>query len=191
MSGSLSKKVMVLNKHWHPIRIVSVERAIKTAVRERAAILDEDTFNPCTWDEWCLLEDVEKTGIRTTSGYIRLPLVIILNTYDKVPAHKVRPSRKNVWVRDKGTCQYSGRKLSLKDATVDHVIPSSKGGGNDWCNLALCDPVINRKKGNKTNAQAGLTLKRKPVAPKWNAMYTGLPVEIPPFWLNFLPDLKT
>lgn len=191
MSGSLNKKVLVLNKHWAPIRLISVERAIKTVVRERAEFLDEETFNPHKWDDWCMLTADATTGIKTSSGYVKLPYIVILLSYDKIPAHKVRVSRNNVYVRDKGECQYTGKKLKPKEATIDHIVPTSKGGNNDWNNIVLCSPEINRKKGNRMLEDIGLKLRKKPTAPKWSALYTGMPQEIPPCWLQFLPELRT
>lgn len=189
MSGSLNKDVLVLNKHWSPIRIVSVERAIKAVCRERAEILDEIDYNPHKWGTWCELKADPATGIKTTSGYIRLPEIIVLTSYDKIPNYKVRVSRKNVWARDNGECQYTGRKLSFNDATLDHVIPSSRGGSNDFDNLVTCASDVNLKKGNRTPEEAGLKLRRKPKAPKFSPIYTRVPKNPPKSWFQFLPEL--
>lgn len=56
--------------------------------------------------------------------------------------------KKKVLHKSKGVCAHCGKKLTLEDMTVDHVIPLSKGGGNDLKNLvALCEKC-NKDKSN-------------------------------------------
>jgi 5-methylcytosine-specific restriction endonuclease McrA len=72
----------------------------------------------------------------------------------------------NVWVRDGGICQYTGKKLSKNEGNIDHIIPISRGGKTDWNNCVLSSKKINAHKANKTPEEAGLSLIKPPVIPK-------------------------
>jgi 5-methylcytosine-specific restriction endonuclease McrA len=85
--------------------------------------------------------------------YIRIP-------FARIMSHK--PSRNLIHKRDNYTCQYCKCKENL---TVDHVIPASRGGGNDWSNLVSCCTLCNAKKGNRTPREAGMCLLREPKPP--------------------------
>jgi 5-methylcytosine-specific restriction endonuclease McrA len=86
-------------------------------------------------------------------NYIRIP-------FTKIMSH--RPSRNMIHKRDQHICQYCGAKENL---TVDHVLPSSRGGRDEWENLVCCCTSCNMKKGNKTPEEAGMKLKKQPKAP--------------------------
>jgi 5-methylcytosine-specific restriction endonuclease McrA len=85
--------------------------------------------------------------------YIRLP-------YTKIMSHK--PSRNLIHKRDNHTCQYCGEKENL---TIDHILPSSRGGIDSWENLVCCCTSCNTKKGNKTPEEAGMRLIKQPKPP--------------------------
>lgn len=49
--------------------------------------------------------------------------------------------RTKVIERDKSTCQHCGRRLKINECQVDHIVPQSIGGGNDFSNLVCsCKP---------------------------------------------------
>ena len=85
--------------------------------------------------------------------YIRLP-------YTKIMSHK--PSRNLIHKRDNHTCQYCGEKENL---TIDHILPSSRGGIDSWENLVCCCTSCNTKKGNKTPGEVGMRLIKQPKPP--------------------------
>jgi len=95
---------------------------------------------------------------------IRVPTIIASSKYAEIPVKTFRPTKNNIWIRDKGICQYSGKKLKPEEANIDHPFPKSRGGPNTWENMVLCHKDINSKKGNKTPEEAGLKLIRKPKA---------------------------
>jgi 5-methylcytosine-specific restriction endonuclease McrA len=71
-------------------------------------------------------------------------------------------NRREVLRRDKHACQYCG---STKHLTLDHVIPTSKGGTHTWDNIVTACETCNNRKGDRTPLQSGMTLRIKPKAP--------------------------
>jgi len=85
--------------------------------------------------------------------YIRIP-------FTKIMSHK--PSRNLIHKRDGYKCSYCN---STENLTVDHVIPKSRNGGDDWYNLVSCCSSCNAKKGNRTPEEANMPLIRQPKPP--------------------------
>ena len=76
--------------------------------------------------------------------------VIRLIDYVRLPYQKLtqnRPTRNLVMKRDDYKCSYCNAKENL---TIDHIIPSSRGGDNSWGNLTTSCMSCNSKKGNRT-----------------------------------------
>ena len=70
---------------------------------------------------------------------LRVPEVIALQHYDRVPLAAVTFSRRNVAKRDHYTCQYCGAQPGVEELTIDHVNPRSQGGQSSWTNcVAAC-----------------------------------------------------
>lgn len=97
---------------------------------------------------------------------IKVPKIIVLSRFDKIPYKRPKFTTKNIWIRDNGICQYTGKKLTSKCGNIDHIIPKSRGGKTDWTNCVLAHKDINAKKANKTPEESGLQLIRKPYIPK-------------------------
>ena len=98
---------------------------------------------------------------------IRLPRVILLTLFDKLPRKEVKLTRNNVFERDKDTCQYCGNILEREDLNLDHVIPRDRGGKSTWENLVCSCIKCNSRKANRLPHEAHMRLVRKPVRPKW------------------------
>lgn len=98
---------------------------------------------------------------------LHIPAVAMLRSYVSTPRkrnHFGHPSKRNVLIRDKFTCQYCGCRLSMGTGTKDHVMPSSRGGQDTLTNVvAACKPCNNRK-GDRTPAEAGMKLMSTPRA---------------------------
>jgi 5-methylcytosine-specific restriction endonuclease McrA len=121
---------------------------------------------PVTWSEWVKLpirpfDDV----IHTSKLIIRVPTVIMAQNFNKVIHKRPKVTNYAVLERDKMTCQYTGVKLTRKTATVDHILPKSKGGKDTWENMVAAHIDVNLKKGNKLNHEIGLKLLKAPKAP--------------------------
>ena len=95
---------------------------------------------------------------------MRLPSVIRLLEYRRIPHQSRALSRKNILLRDRNTCQYCATVLPSGELTLDHVIPRSRGGSSTWENLVACCHPCNRRKGNQSPMEAGMKLMREPRA---------------------------
>lgn len=92
--------------------------------------------------------------------------VIRLLNYVKIPFSKIvshKPSKSAIYKRDHNKCQYCGSTTRL---TIDHIIPRSKGGGDNYFNLCVACASCNTKKGDKLLEQTGMKLLRPPRAPR-------------------------
>jgi hypothetical protein len=98
---------------------------------------------------------------------MRAPTVLIARNFNKMPVKRFRgkPSKEAIRMRDADIDQYTGLPLKSEDATIDHIIPKSRGGDDTWENLVQTHKDINSKKGNKLNSEIGLRLIRAPKVP--------------------------
>jgi 5-methylcytosine-specific restriction endonuclease McrA len=127
----------------------------------------ENNMAPLAWDAWMKLEIREHDyAIGTAAGPVRIPTIIILKSFNKVPLFRPKFGLKSLWLRDGGVCQYSGKSLNFSDASIDHVMPQSRGGETSWENCVLCERLLNSQKGDKTPTEAGLKLRKTPREPK-------------------------
>lgn len=147
------------------------------------------TMHPVEWSEWLTLP-IRSWDLVIKSQYlsIRVPTVIISKNYTKMPFKyfKGKPSKDAIYNRDQGVCQYSGKKIDKTTATIDHVVPKSRGGEDNWDNMVLCSRDINLKKGNKLNSEIGLNLLRTPFTPQPVPMYALIKEARHIDWNNFL-----
>jgi 5-methylcytosine-specific restriction endonuclease McrA len=161
--------VLILNKHWIPINTTTAKHSLSLMYSENAKglVVENDKISPLDWNEWSnLTVSAEDKKIKTTRGFIKIPTVIVLNEFDKIPRMRVKFTQKNLWERDKFTCQYTGKKLTKTTGNIDHVVPKSQGGKTSWENCVIAHKEINAKKADKTPEQAGLKLLKKPSAPR-------------------------
>jgi len=61
----------------------------------------------------------------------------------------IRKKRGRIYERDNYTCVFCGQKFEVKDLTIDHIMPLSRGGNNQDYNLVTSCQKCNVKKGNK------------------------------------------
>jgi 5-methylcytosine-specific restriction endonuclease McrA len=164
-SGVLNTKVLVLNRSYLPVHITSVRRALSLLYQDIARAVDAQyrTFDFASWADLAAEED----RIGLVNRAIRVPRVILLLAYDRVPRRYVRFSRHNIYARDRSRCQYCGRQFARVELNLDHVVPRSKGGKSTWENVVCSCHRCNRLKGGRTPAEAGMRLIRLPFRPEW------------------------
>lgn len=161
--------VLVLNKNWQAIGVKTPAETFGMLMTDGATALhiSEEGMFPMKWSEWSNqpISDNDFT-INTVKKRYKIPKVIILCKYDKVPKKRPAFSTRNIWIRDKGMCAYTGKKLKPEEGNIDHLIPKSKGGQTTWTNCVLAHRDVNAKKADKTPEEAGLKLLITPTQPK-------------------------
>ena len=178
--------VLKLNKAWQPITQRTVRQAIVDLASEASsdgrvmamdvsyARDDSGAYDlsepiacvPVPWDDWIKLPVRPfDLSIATRSKAIRVPTVIVTGRYAGMPQWRPSPTRRAIFERDGGICQYSGRKVAWKEGNLDHVVPRSRGGPGSFENLVWSDRSINTRKANRSPQEAGLSLIRQPFKP--------------------------
>lgn len=166
----LNSRVLVLNRSYLPIHVTTARRAFSMIFQDLAFVVNEhyETFDFESWRRVRATTGCDVIG--TPSGAIRVPRVIVLSVFDRVPKRHVRYSRANVFTRDKFTCQYCGERPHHSNLNLDHVIPRSLGGRTSWENVVCSCVECNRRKGGRTPEQARLPLSRQPARPRWTPL---------------------
>ncbi|HQO77642.1 MAG TPA: HNH endonuclease [Thermodesulfobacteriota bacterium] len=163
--------VLVLNRSFFPIHVTSGRRAFTLLYQGIARVVDDQfkTFDFESWSHLKILEDHEAIGL--VDRMIMVPKVILLVTYDRMPKGMIRFTRLNIYLRDKGTCQYCGKKFPKTELSLDHVVPRAYGGKSTWENIVCCCSTCNRTKGGRTPQEANMKLLKKPQKPNWTPFY--------------------
>ena len=166
----LNSSVLVLNRSYLPVHVTSARRAFTLLYQGIARVVNEQyqTFDFEEWSQLAVARDAESVG--TPSGRIRIPRVIALVAFDRLPKRHVRFSRINLMARDNFQCQYCGRRPHRAELNLDHVVPRSLGGRSTWENVVTSCVDCNRRKGGRTPRQAHLKLVRKPERPRWTPL---------------------
>lgn len=169
-----SKIVLVLNRNWQAIHTRTPAEAFCQMATEVATaldiLLDEEgvirQMVPTKWEDWQRLPIREGDAVvGTARGPIRVPTVIVVANFAKVPKKRPRLNPRSLWKRDGGRCQYTGRPLASGEGNVDHVFPRSRGGETSWENCVLSSREVNSEKADRTPEEAGLRLLRVPREP--------------------------
>jgi len=148
--GAGMVQVLVLNASYEPLNITTWRRATVLMLKGKAESLEEDSNHKL-------------------SHNTLLPTVIRLRYFVRVPYREMPLTRKNILQRDNNCCQYcgyNGEKLS-----IDHVIPRSRGGSDEWSNVTTACLSCNVIKGNQTPQEAKMPLKRPPYKPISNMSF--------------------
>jgi len=175
----LSAKVLVLNRGFMALRVVSARRAFCMLAREVAEVIDVQdgqylNFDFASWAEIGVLRELfprdEYEWIRTVNLDIPVPRIVRLLGYDRLPRHEVKLNRRNLFARDRNVCQYCGKHFSSAELSIDHVVPRIMGGVDSWTNLVCACISCNARKGGRTPELAHMKLIRKPARPRRNPL---------------------
>jgi 5-methylcytosine-specific restriction endonuclease McrA len=157
--------VLVLNSVYQAVQVTGVRRAFRLFVAGRARAIAPD-FTTYSFENWCNLPPgIDDDVIHTPRRSIRVPRVIQLLHYDRVPRREVRFTRRNIFFRDRNRCQYCGKIFAQRELNLDHVVPLSRGGSSSWENVVCACIACNGRKGNRTPHEAGMILVRTPKRP--------------------------
>ena len=171
----LDHPVLVLNRLWQAVNICSVRRAFNLLLQGHAQVVHADeataepTFGTHDFQSWADLSrrEPEPEMIHGVTLRVRVPRVIVLLIFDRLPKKEVKFTRHNIFERDHNTCQYCGKVFDRRDLNLDHVLPREKGGLTSWENIVCSCIRCNTRKGNRLPHEAGMHLIRKPKRPKW------------------------
>ena len=179
-NSPLEASVLVLNKLFMAVHVISVRRAFCLLCKELAEVVSQENgqFATYNFESWRELSEYrakhfrqeDDDWVRTFNSQIQVPRVIRLVSYEKLPKHTVKFNRRNIFARDNNQCQYCGRRFPTNELSLDHVIPRSQGGKSTWENICCACVNCNVRKGGRTPKQAHMSLVRKPEKPKRSPM---------------------
>ena len=185
----LSRPTLVLNRSWQPVAVSTVSRALVLVWNGSARVVDPTDFQQYDWADWSkLTPGGEEPVIRTCRMQLRVPEVITLVSYDRLPTQQVAFSRRNLFQRDKFTCQYCGDQPGTEELTIDHVVPRSRGGLTTWENCVLACVECNKRKADRTPVESAMHLRSTPKRPRWKPLYAARTV-VPASWSQFVSEM--
>lgn len=201
MTDVMSSRVLVLNKNYSPIGVTTVKDAFVKLFGQIAEVVTVEDGTYCNYDfsSWAEVSELKHEFeellehdevIHTPSLTLVVPRVIRILTYSKIPLHRIKLTRRNVYARDNNTCQYCGKKFKTEDLNLDHVKPKSQGGITAWENIVCSCYKCNGKKGPRTPKEANMKLIRKPRVPRENPslrIHIGSPKYSS--WKSFISDV--
>jgi 5-methylcytosine-specific restriction endonuclease McrA len=165
----LNQRTLVLNRSWVAITTTTVRQALSMVYQGAAKVICADTYQAHDFEAWSeVAAALGEPCIRTVAIRLRVPEIIVLAAYDGFPQRTVAFSRRNLYRRDRFTCQYCGCKPGTEELTIDHVIPRSRGGRSNWQNCVLACVECNKRKSNRLPHEAGIHLRRPPQVPRWS-----------------------
>lgn len=197
MEALLKRPVLVLNRLWQPVHTCSVKRALKLLCLGHAQVVQTEgearyqTHDIGSWVEYSVTERslAADEFIHSVTVALRVPKIIVLAIYDRLPRKEVKFSRQNVFLRDKHTCQYCAKTLPVGKLNLDHVLPKHKGGKMSWENIVTSCVPCNTRKGNRLPREAGMTLLREPREPRWRPLFGFHKLPSEKVWQEFIsPD---
>jgi 5-methylcytosine-specific restriction endonuclease McrA len=197
MAERLNQRVLVLNRLWQAVNIIGVKRAFSLLLLDHAQVVHahEEAIQVLNTGEWITYSvenppKNERDCVHTVRFRLRLPQVILLRHYERVPAKEVKFNRQNLFERDDYRCQYCGKEYPPRELNLDHVIPRMHGGRTSWENVVTSCLRCNAHKANRLPHQAGLHLIRKPGKPKWRPFaYSLAESERVDTWAPFLGEI--
>lgn len=161
-------RTLVLNAGYEPLAVVSFRRALVLVLAGKASVLAADEH-----------------PVQSGTMSLPRPSVILLTRYVKVPYGRSVPvSRRGVLRRDGSVCAYCGRTA----ATIDHVLPRSRGGSDSWENLVACCVRCNNAKGNRTAKEMGWSLRFYPTTPRASTWVLRGTERRHPNWADYLRE---
>lgn len=184
----LQRPTLVLNRNWQPIHVSTVARTLVMLYAGTVRVVDPEDYQTYEWDDWSRMRPRDgEQFVQAVTLRLRAPEVVTLAHFDAMPAVTVSFSRRNVFKRDRYTCQYCGLQPGEDDLTIDHVLPRSQGGVSSWENCVLACLRCNSRKANRLPDQAGMKLRKRPTRPNWKPIYANTTQRIAS-WTRFVSE---
>lgn len=179
----MSRDILVLNKNYYAIHVISYKKAISLMYQGIANAVD-DNYRSYSFEDWkelsaAMKEAPSENGFISSPNFrIAVPDIIVLTKYDRLPRRDVKFTRRNIYEHYKYTCCYCDKTFKTSELNLDHVFPKSRGGKTDWTNIVTSCLQCNSRKADRTPEEAGMALLIKPSRPNWKGARTM--VEFPP-----------
>jgi len=147
-------RCLALNASFEPLTMVPLRRALRLVIDGKAEIVEAERGE----------------HVRSASLALPKPAIIRLVRFVHVP-RKFRRQVTNTFLfaRDDYTCQFCSRtQAALRPReclTRDHLVPISRGGGNQWTNVVTACSTCNTRKGNRLPSECGMHPTHPPVEP--------------------------
>jgi hypothetical protein len=149
------KTTLVLTAAFQPCGFFSARSAIRNLIV--GGVKAYDSYgNIHDWKSWIANDttlDSNYPALRSVNADWAVPTIVIIPGY--FGNHKRRGKRRNRTINLRqlyhvydGECQYCLKKIPYSQATRDHLLPRSKGGGNHDDNIVLSCKKCNTKKSN-------------------------------------------
>lgn len=175
-ASGLNANVLVLNRLYMAIRVISARRAFSMLLGDVAEVIsvNDGVYTNYDFDSWVELSRYrdqfgpDYDWVRTVRMHIAVPKIIRVLGYDRLPSQTVKLNRRNIYARDTNHCQYCGKKFPTSELTLDHIVPRTQGGKSSWTNLVCACVACNSRKGGRTPHEAHMKLLRKPFQPRRN-----------------------
>jgi 5-methylcytosine-specific restriction endonuclease McrA len=183
--ASMNQFVLVLNKYSMPLEVVPTRDAIEKLCNlgeegtqhQVVKVLDvtDDEYSYYDLDEW-IKNGKSEYYINSQYYTIPVPEIIILTDTDHKPSsNKVGYSKRRVKERDGYRCSYCNKLVKSTELTIDHIVPTSKGGKKtDYLNVTSACGDCNSKKGDMYLKDTDLVLQNSPSVPQFT-MIIGVP----------------
>lgn len=152
-----AKITLVLTAGFQPCGFFTARSTIRNMIVGGVKAYDKNG-NIHDWPSWIAAEDhilEEHPSLRSVDSEWAIPTIVIIPGYFGNNKNKgVHKKRRTISLRQlyhvyDGVCQYCLKTITYATATRDHVIPRSKGGGNQDDNIVLSCKKCNSKKSNK------------------------------------------
>ena len=180
-ASGLNASVLVLNRQYMAVHVVGVRRAFGLLLNQIAEVIhiEDGQYGNYDFESWREVSELkseykepDEDWIKSVNFEVCVPRVLRLLYYDRLPKQRVRLNRRNIFARDANRCQYCGKRFSTSELSLDHVVPTCRGGGTSWENLVCACVRCHVRKGGRTPKQAGMKLICKPVRPKRSPLLT-------------------
>ncbi|MCC6506421.1 MAG: CRISPR-associated endonuclease Cas9 [Alphaproteobacteria bacterium ADurb.BinA280] len=153
-------RVLSLDAHGRILDWISWQDAVCLYVRDAVA---------WTLGDSCL---TVHGGTNRCSGHqsvIHLHPIIASRGHARPTSLDPAPALNNaaLFARDRHLCLYCGQHFNRYELTRDHVIPTSRGGRDNWQNVVSACLSCNLRKGNRTPQEAHMPLLAVPYRPSW------------------------
>jgi 5-methylcytosine-specific restriction endonuclease McrA len=174
-SPALDASVLVLNRLYMAVHVISVRRAFCLLCKELAEVVtyEDGYYQSFDFHSWREVSEArsqfkgpDDDYVRAVSFEIQVPRIIRLLGYDRLPRQRVKFNRRNIFARDGNRCQYCGKRFPTSELSLDHVVPRSRNGGASWENIVCACLACNVRKGGRTPREANMALIREPIEPK-------------------------